>query len=162
MDYPRAPVFSMSGFQLGFGLAKLTQMLVETSRKFVSISPDTVVMRQNEEEFYTAGTAGEVSLPKIRALIIRYVTLIIAKECPDLEWREDMEYGDDFNTATNVDAVKLAEQIQEFCSRLLEFNCNKVGKTLAKLDELLAQHAHICSQLWPKLYARARECSEFS
>ncbi len=45
MDYPRAPVFSMSSLELSFNLAKLAQMLVDASREFVSVHPDMVVIR---------------------------------------------------------------------------------------------------------------------
>ncbi len=76
-------------------------------------------------------------------------------------WDKNMEYDDDLYGA-NDNAVELAEGIQKLCSELLNFECNEseIGKIFPRLDGLLARHAHICSQLWPKLYANARECSE--
>ena len=97
-EYPKAPVFSMSGPKLGFNLAQLVKLLLKKSKEFDNISPGLEIAKENEATFSSAAGIGEVYLPRLRALLIRYVTLVMAKMYPNREWDKDTEHGDGFSS----------------------------------------------------------------
>lgn len=161
----RPPVYSMSGVELGFGLSELAQQLVDYSKLLESVDPNEngLTFRKDSERLYEVAGVGQSRLPKIRMRLLRYATLVVAKQHPDLPSHYDVkaedEYRVDFSEESprGTSAVKLAEHIRTFCRELVECEDGKVENLLVQLDETLVQHAYLCGQLWPKLYERNHE-----
>jgi len=160
-DIP-SPVLSMNGVQLGFGLAELARLLVERTNTLMSVSLDEKGLTEKDSErFLIAGNQGDSALPMIRGLLLRYAQLVVAKQRPDLEGF--MTERGVFNLDTGksrLTATDLAKKTAANCSELLFCEIEKVEPLLTEIELLLALHAQACGNIWPELYAKARDLEE--
>jgi hypothetical protein len=151
----------MSEVKLGYGLARLGEELVDRTEKLFQVSPNEE--KAKSDYFRDASIIGSSDLPKIRTLITRYSTLVIAKIHPELtQFDVDASYHADFDSYTQKSADYMANHIKLTCGALVEADMEMIGREAAHLDWCLARHEYVCAQHWHALFDKARQLKQGS